>query len=115
MPTPPIIRHPAKYVPLSAVAIGENNAEAQPVSAANPFPCVDKPLSAIRALIADTVVTPGNAVLVDCSTGGTINLQLSDESQLPLTFAPGVTLMPFAVRAVSSVGTTAQFNAWVLD
>lgn len=110
----PLIRHPARYVPLTALATGSPGDEATPVSSANPFPSIDQPLSAIRALILDNAVEPGRAVLVDCSTAGTIMLELADGSQLPLTYAAGVTLLPFAVRSTLSVGTSAVFSAWVL-
>lgn len=116
MPTMnPIIRHPAKFVPLIGVALGNAGEEAVAVSKTKPFPCSDQPFTAIRALVPDAPVEPGLAILVDCTTAGKIVLGMSDDSQLPLTFSPGVTLLPLAVRRTISIGTTANFNAWVLD
>lgn len=110
----PLIRTPARYVPLAAIAIGASGGPAVAVSAANPVPCSDQPLSTLRALIPDTAVEPGNALLVDCSSAGKIMLEFSDGSQIALSFAPGVALMPFAIARILSNGTTASFNAWVL-
>ncbi len=111
----PTIRHPANYVPLAAVAIGNVNTQAVPVSSDNPFPCSDQPLTSIRALAPDTPVDPGLALLVDCSAAGKIVLEFADATQLPLSFSPGVTMLPFSIRNVISTGTTATFTAWVLD
>ena len=113
--TIPLIRHPAKFVPLTAIATGEPGFAAVPVSAGNPLPCTEKPLTAVRALVTGTVVTPGSVVLIDCSADGKIVLELADGSQLPLSFSAGVTLLPLAVRSIAESGTTASFNAWVLD
>ncbi|GAA4642531.1 hypothetical protein GCM10023115_06260 [Pontixanthobacter gangjinensis] len=109
------IRHPARYVPLTALATGSPGSDAIPVSLGNPIPCAVQPLGSVRALTPDNAVEPGLAVLVDCSAAGTIMLELSDGSQLPLTYSAGVTLLPFAVRSTVSVGSTATFNAWVLS
>ena len=113
--TNPLIRHPAKFVPLTAIATGEAGTAAVPISSANPLPCAEKSLSAVRALIPGTNVTPGTVVLIDCSLDGKIVLELVDGSQLPLSFAAGVTMLPLAVRSIAESGTTASFNAWVLD
>lgn len=111
----PIIRHPARFVPLAAVATEGVDGTALPVSSSNPVPTSDAPYSAARALVEDTSVAPGKALLVDCSQGGVLNLELADTTQLPLTFAPGVTLLPFSVRQRLSLGSTATASAWVLD
>lgn len=108
------IHHPAKYIPLTALAIGVEGANGVPVSQDLPLPCSEKPLSAARALIPDTAVTPGLAVLVDCSSAGKIVFRMVDETLLPLTFAPGVTMLPFAVSGIEAAGTSAEFQAWVL-
>ena len=113
--TLPLIRHPAKYVPLTALATGNPEGSAIPISPDNPFPCSDQPLASIRALIADAQTAPGLAILVDCSNSGKIVLEFADGSQLPLSFSAGVTMLPFAVSSVVSTGTTATFNAWLLD
>ncbi|MXP47732.1 hypothetical protein GRI43_10095 [Altererythrobacter luteolus] len=111
----PYIRHPAKFVPLTAIATGESGSAAVPISNANPLPCAEKPLAAVRALIPGTNVAPGSVVLIDCSIDGTVVLELVDGSQLPLSFSAGVTMLPLAVRSIAEAGTTASFNAWVLD
>ena len=109
------VHQPSRYVPLAAVATRSASGNAEPISPANPIPCSEMPLASVRALVADTVIEPGLALLVDCSTGGMLNLELADGTQLPLAFAPGLTLLPFAVRQRLSLGTTAIDNAWVLD
>lgn len=111
----PPIRHPARFVPMSAVATGQPGEPAVPVSAANPVPCSDQPLRGARALAADIPVLPGLAVLIDCSAGGRTTFVFSDSSSLELTLSPGLTLLPFAVTHFTSTGQTAAFNAWVLS
>ena len=116
MPDPtPVIRHPARFVPLAAVATEGADGAALPVSPSNPVPVLEAPYVAARALVEDTAVEPGKALLVDCNQGGVLNFELADTTQLPLTFAPGVTLLPFSVRQRMSLGSTATASAWVLD
>ena len=113
-PLPPI-RHPAKFVPLSAVATGEPGAPAVAVSASNPVPCREQPLRSARILATDNPVQPGAAMLVDCSAGGQATFTLQDGTILALTLSPGLTLLPLAVTELSSANLTAVLNAWVLD
>ncbi|GAA4048314.1 hypothetical protein [Parerythrobacter jejuensis] len=111
----PPIRHPSRFVPLSAVATGVPGEPALPVSATNPVPCRDQPLRGARMLSADIAVEPGIALLVDCSVAGLASFTLEDGSTLSLTLAPGLTMLPLAVSTVASANQTAQFDAWVLD
>ena len=113
-PLPPV-RHPARFVPMSAVATGEPGQPAVPVGRANPIPSSDQPLRSARPLVPDIPIDPGLALLVDCSAGGRATLVLEDASSLDLTFSPGLTLLPLAVTSIQSAGQTAAFNAWVLD
>ena len=113
--TTPPIRHPAKFVPLSAIAYGAPGSAATPVTAENPVPVRDQALRSARALEPDVVGIPGHAVLIDCAASGRAELQLADDLILPLTLAPGVTLLPLAVKQLLSAGTTAAVDAWVLD
>lgn len=111
----PQVRTPARFVPLAAIAMQGPDGSAIPITANNPLPAGDKPLGTVRALSADAPTQPGRAVLVDCSAQGIITLEMADGTQLPISFNPGLTLLPFAIRARRSLGTTAQANAWVLD
>ena len=113
--TNPLVRHPSRFVPLAAVATKAPDGTADPISPANPIPSSEVPLSNVRALVEDVAVDPGLAILVDCSGQGTLNLEFADGTQLPLTFAPGLTILPFAIRQRISLGSTAVANAWVLD
>lgn len=111
----PPIRHPARFVPVTALATGDVGAPALPVGAANPLPCREQPYVAVRELAPDAAVTPGIALLVDCSAGGAASLVLASGTVLTLTFSPGITLLPLAVSLLSSTGLTAVLDAWVLD
>lgn len=116
MPEPlPPIRHPARFVPLSALATGETGAPAVPVSAANPLPCRDQPFTDVRDLAPDVAVAPGVALLVDCSVGGLASFTLAGGSTLSLTLSPGLTLLPLSVSLLAAADLTAVLNAWVLD
>lgn len=113
-PLPPV-RHPARFVPLTALATGEPGAPASVVSASSPLPCRDQPFTDVRALPPDTPVPPGIALLVDCSSGGLASFTLAGGSTLALTFSPGLTMLPLAVTQIASDGLTAALSAWVLD
>ena len=116
MPDPlPPIRHPAKFVPLSAVATGQPGEAAIAVSPTNPVPSREQPLRSARVLTADTPVASGAALLVDCSAGGVASFTLEDGTQLALTLSPGLTLLPLAVTELASADLTANISAWVLD
>lgn len=116
MPEPlPPIRHPARFVPLSALATGEVDAPAEPVTAANPLPCREPPFTAVRELVPGASVTPGVAVLMDCSSGGLASFTLASGSSLSLTVSPGLTLLPLAVASLAAADLTADLTAWVLD
>ena len=116
MPDPlPPVRHPARFVPLSAIATGEPGEAAVSVGPANPIPSREQPLRGARSLGADTPVTAGLALLVDCSAGGQSTFTLEDGSILTLTLSPGLTLLPLAVTGYAAADLTASFNAWVLD
>ncbi|MBD3729058.1 MAG: hypothetical protein IE933_05065 [Sphingomonadales bacterium] len=113
--TAPPICHPTSYVPLSALATGALGDEALPVTDENPVPNRELPYRGARVLGLDSPVAAGRALLVDCLAGGQIEMVLADSSIVALTFAPGVTLLPFAATALNSAGTTATLSAWVLD
>ena len=113
--TLPPIRHPARFVPLAGIATGEPGDPALAVSPANPVPSREQPLRGARVLLPDTVTSAGTALLIDCSAEGKAGFVLSDGSSLTLTIAPGLTLLPFAVTQLTSVGMTAVLDAWVLD
>lgn len=116
MPDPlPPVRHPSRFVPLSAVATGQPGEPAVPVGPTNPVPCSDQPLRGARPLSPDSSVASGLALLVDCNAGGKATFVLEDSSALELTLSPGITLLPLAVTTIQGAGLTASLNAWVLD
>jgi hypothetical protein len=116
MPDPlPPVRHPARFVPLSAIAVGEVDAAAVPVSGVHPLPCREQPFRDVRELVPGTPVAAGIALLVDCNAGGTASFALSGGSSLSLTLSPGLTLLPLAVVSLAAAGLTADLTAWVLD
>lgn len=113
-PLPPII-HPARFVPLTALATGQPGSPAEPIGAAHPLPVRSQGLAAARSLAAGESVTPGAAFLADCTAGGRATLVLADGSDLPLSVSPGLTLLPLAVQSVRSAGLSAEASFWVLD
>lgn len=116
MPEPlPPIRHPARFVPLSALATGEVGAAAVPVSVSHPLPCRDQPFTDVRELAPDAPVAPGIAMLVDCTSGGLASFTLAGGSTLTLTLSPGLSLLPMAVVELAGADLTADLTAWVLD
>ena len=111
----PVIEHPSRAVPFVALAYGDSGAEAVAVSATNPIPSRDRPYRDARGLVANTVVTPGQAVLVDCAGEGKIAFELASGTQVLITVPAGLVILPLAAQRFLSAGTTAQFSAWVLD
>lgn len=109
------IRHPAKFVPYSAVAIGAPGEPAIAITPATPLPSSDQPFRNAQALAFDVAVTPGLGLLVDCAASGVVVLEFAGGAQIALTMSPGITLLPFAVTQILSVGTTATLSAWVLS
>lgn len=116
MPDPlPPIRHPARFIPLTALATGEPGSPAMPVGATNPLPSREVGLRGARGLAPGNTVEAGAAVMIDCSASGRATFVLADGSQLPLTVSAGLTLLPLAVTGIAQDGLTAVFAAWVLD
>ncbi|MDE2595391.1 MAG: hypothetical protein KGL44_00790 [Sphingomonadales bacterium] len=114
MPNPQI-NHPSLSVPFVALAFGAAGDAAVPVTPASGLPMREAPYAAARALAANTVVTPGRAVMADCSVAGPAVLELADASQITLTLPAGLLILPLAVQRFLAAGTTAVFSAWVLD
>ena len=111
----PPVRHPARFVPLSALATGAPGQPAVPTGPDNPLPTREQPLRGARAVLPDTPVVPGTALLVDCSAGGRATFVMQDGSNLVLTLSAGLTLLPLAVVELISSDLTAVLDAWVLD
>lgn len=107
----PIIQHPSSTIPFVALAYGDAGQEAQAVSPSNPIPSIDRPYRDARALVANTLVTPGQAVLVDCSQQGKIAFELASGTQILLTVPAGLAFLPLAAQRFLSAGTTALFAA----
>ena len=116
MPDPlPPIRHPSRYIPLTALATGEPGLPALAVGTANPLPSREAPLRSARGLAPGNIVEAGAAILIDCSASGRAIFVLADGSQLPLTISAGLTMLPLAVTGLAQDGQTAALTAWVLD
>ena len=113
-PLPPII-HPARFVPLTALATGEPGMPAEPIGADHPLPVKSRSFDGARPLTVGESVAPGAAFLVDCTAGGRATLVLADGSDLPLSLSPGLTMLPLAVQSVRSAGLSADAEYWVLD
>ena len=118
MPNPQIL-HPSSAVPLAAMSFGETGDIAKAVSPANPLPTLDRPYRGARALVANTAIAAGSAVLVDCLVAGTVQFEFADSgagvSTVSITIPAGLAILPFAAQRFLSAGSTANFNAWVLD
>lgn len=116
MPDPEaVIRHPSRYVPLTALATGVEGEIAHPVTPDNPVPNAEQPYRGVRPLLPDTPIAPGKALLADVVTGGMVEMELANGSMLAITLHPGLTMLPFATSQLVSAGTTATLDAWVLD
>lgn len=111
----PTIQHPSLGVPFAAVSFGDAGENAVAVSHTNPLPQLDHGYRNVRSLVANTLVTPGQAVLIDCSVDGRINLEMVGGAQIALTVSAGLVILPLVVQRYVSSGTTATFSAWVLD
>lgn len=113
--TNPIIEHPSRAVPFVALSFGEAGQPATAVSPANPLPLLDHGYRNARPLVANTLQTPGQAVLIDCQADGKINLELASGAQLAFSISAGLLILPFVVQRYLSTGTTAQVSVWVID
>ena len=111
----PTVGHPSRYVPLSALAIGEAGEVARPVGPLRPLPCAERGLDSPRPLVEDEPQAPGRAVLIECEGGGRVHLSFESGALLPLTLAPGLSILPLAATGFVSSGRTAVFSAWILD
>lgn len=116
MPNPQI-SHPNGAVPFVALSYGDSGANAVAVTATTGLPMREQPYRAARALVANTVVTPaGSALMVDCTVAGAIAIELADAGgQVIVNLPVGLAILPLAAQRFLTTGTTALFNAWVLD
>ncbi len=118
MPNPQIL-HPSSSVPLAAMSFGDTGDIAKAVSPANPLPTLDRPYRGARPLVANTAIAAGSAVLVDCLVAGSVQFEFADAgagvTTLTVNVPAGLAILPFAAQRFLSAGSTASFNAWVLD
>ncbi|WP_435418986.1 hypothetical protein WAB17_05355 [Parerythrobacter aurantius] len=113
--TLPPVRHPARFVPLTAIATGNIGEPAESVGPSHPLPVAERAYTDARPLFPDSPVAPGRGLLVDCDSAGSATFILGSGSSLSLTLSPGLTLLPLAVVSLQAEQTSALVTAWVLD
>ena len=105
--SPPPVAAPAAYVSTHAIAFGAIGDAATAVEPAHPLPVSDRAYVGAVAIMPDVPGIPGRALAIDCSRGGRVTLVLADASQLSVSVAAGLSILPFAVSTVLSSGMTA--------
>ncbi len=106
-PVPATIAHPAPYVTQQAIAFGAVGSAPVSVEPAQPLPVADRPYQGVAPLTVGVEQPAGRGLLVACTAPGQVALEFADGSSLALPVATGLTILPFAVRAVLAQGTTA--------
>ena len=107
MPLTPVAA-PANYVTPNTLALGDVGDMAIAVSATNPLPVAARPFGATLMLTPGNAdVQPGRAVRIACTTAGSVALKLADDSVEVVPVTEGLSLLPYAVKAIAVGGTTA--------
>jgi hypothetical protein len=100
------ISAPAGFVPEQAISYS-NAGAAVLVDPDNPLPTQEPSFRAARAMTPGVDAAPGRAVAIVAGSGGDVALKLADDSTITVPVPAGLTLLPFAAKAVLAVGTTA--------
>lgn len=61
----------------------------------------------VVAIVVDTVGVPQRGVRIICTTAGNVAFKFADDSEDIEPVAVGLTVLPYAIKTVLSVGTTA--------
>lgn len=100
------IQAPAGFVPEAAIsfagAIG-----AVRVGAESPLPIAERSFQGAVPVVVDTEQPPQRAIAIVASVGGDVTLKLADASTMVVPVTTGLSILPFAVRAVIAAGTSA--------
>ena len=106
-PVPATIAHPASYVTQQAIAFGAVGGAPVSVDVAQPLPVADRAYQGVQPLTVGVEQPAGRGLLITCTAPGQVAVEFADASTTTLPVATGVTVLPFAIRAVLAQGTTA--------
>ena len=114
------IGSPGSYTPAQAMAFGQEDQAAVPVSSANPLPVAGggAPYGAARPLSSGAVaVFPGAAVNIIATAAGLITLNFADGSSVTQPVVVGFQTLPYAVTGYSipAAGGATVSSVMVLD
>ena len=105
--TQPSIQAPAGFVPQMAVTFANSDASAIRVDADNPLPTGERAFQGAIPIVPGTDQAPCRGIAINCTTAGTIQLKLADDSLFVVPVQAGLSILPFAVKTVVAAGTTA--------
>lgn len=101
------IAHPAHYVTQQAIAFGAVGDPPTSVEPARPLPVADRAYQGVAPFTIGADQPAGRGLLITCTAAGQTALRFADGSTATLPIATGLTILPFAVRAILIAGTTA--------
>ena len=110
----PQVTTPAGDVTTEAIAFGTIGGAAIAVDQLHPLPVSDAPWRGVVALAPDVPTTPARGIMIAATAAGAVQVRLADTSVVSLPVGTGLTLLPLAVAAVLSAGTTATASVWNL-
>ena len=106
--TSAIVATPTTYITKQALAMGDAGDPPVAVSAINPLPVSDKAFGSVLALMpgaSDAI--PRRAIRIACTAPGTIAMKLADDSVETVPVEVGLSILPYAIKAIVVAGTTA--------
>lgn len=110
----PSIASPARYVTQTAIAFAKAGS-ARPVDDENPLPIGEVSYSQARPAIPDTALDPGRALMIVATGPGQVLIELANGGTVALPVTAGVTLLPFAVAAITALDGAERAVFTLLD
>jgi hypothetical protein len=102
---------PGGFVPAGAVTFADAEGEAIYVDADNPLPAAERPFQGCEPLAIDIDHAPRRGVALVTTVAGNVAVKLANNSVFVFPVPTGLSVLPFAAKAILSSGTTATLSA----